>query len=55
MLNDIRFFEENRNPIPGKLFVLKYPIDEDTYGPEEQEIIERIMANIRAVRSIPIE
>jgi hypothetical protein len=55
MLNGLRFFEENRNAVSGKLFVLKYPIDEDTYGPEEQEIIERIMANIRAVRSIPIE
>jgi hypothetical protein len=55
MLNDLRFFEENRNAVSGKLFVLKYPIAEDKFGPEEQESIERIMANIRAVRSIPIE
>ena len=54
MLKDLRFFEENRNAVSGKLFVLKYPLAEDKYGPEEQDIIERIMANIRAVRSIPI-
>jgi hypothetical protein len=55
MLNDLRFFEEHRNSVSGNLFVLKYPLDEDNYGPEDQESIERILTNIRAVRSIPIE
>jgi hypothetical protein len=55
MLKDLRFIRENRNAASGKLFVLKYPLGEDEYGPEDQEGIERILANIRAVRSIPIE
>ena len=55
MLKDLRFIRENRNAAFGKLFVLKYPLGEDEYGPEDQEGIERILANIRAVRSIPIE
>jgi hypothetical protein len=54
MLNDLRFSEKDRDTVSGKLFVLKYPLAEDKVKPEEQHIIERIMANIRAVRSIPI-
>src|SRR5262249_41150430 len=37
MLNDLRFAEENRNALSGNLFVLKYPLDEDRYGPEDRE------------------
>jgi hypothetical protein len=55
MLNGLRFFEENRNADSGNLFVLNYPLAEDQSGPEDQESIEGLMANIRAVRSIPIE
>jgi hypothetical protein len=55
LLNDLRFIKQNRNAVSGNLFVLKYPLDEDKYGPDDQESIERILANIRAVRSIPIE
>jgi len=55
MLNDLRFSEKDRDAVSGKLFVLKYPLAEDKVGPEEQHIIERIMANIRTIRSIPIE
>jgi hypothetical protein len=55
MLNGLRIFEENRNAVSGKLFLLKYPLDEGKYGPGSQGIIERIMANIRAISSIPIE
>lgn len=55
MLNDLRFSEENRNIASGNLFVLKYPLDEDKYGPEDQDGIDRIIGNIRALREIPIE
>lgn len=55
MLNDLRFFEEDRNAAPGKLFVFNYPIDRNRFRPEEQESGELIMANMRAIRSIPIE
>jgi hypothetical protein len=55
MLRDLRFNEEIRDYAPGDLFILKYPIDGDKFGPEEQEASERIKDNIRAIRSIPIE
>src|SRR5262249_21825853 len=55
MLNDLRFYEENRNAASGNLFVLKYPLDEDKYGSEDQEGIDRIIASLREVRRIPIE
>jgi hypothetical protein len=55
MLNDLRFSEKNRDAVSGKLFVLRYPLVADKVGAEEQHIIEHIMANIRTVRSIPIE
>jgi hypothetical protein len=52
MLNDLRFFKENRNRASGDLFVLKYPLDEDLYGAEDLEGISRVFDNIRFFRSI---
>jgi hypothetical protein len=54
MLNDLRFFEENRNAASGNLFVLKYPLDEDKYGPGDEEAIEALKNQIREIRRIPI-
>jgi hypothetical protein len=54
MLNDLRFFEENRNFASGNLFVLKYPLDEDKYGTEDHERVSRVIDNIRFLRSIPV-
>lgn len=54
MLNDLRFFEENRNLASGNLFVLKYPLDEDKYGAADHEGISRVIDNIRLLRSIPV-
>jgi hypothetical protein len=54
MLNDLRFEEKNRNAASGNLFILRYPLDEDGYGPEDEAGIERIKANIRAIRALPI-
>jgi len=52
MLNDLLFFEENRNAVSGNLFVLKFPLDEDKYGEEDREEISRVIENIRYVRSL---
>jgi hypothetical protein len=54
MLNDLRFYEENRNTLSGNLFLLQYPLEEDRYGPEDEAGIEQMKANIRAIRNIPV-
>jgi hypothetical protein len=51
MLNDLRFFEENRNAASGNIFVLKYPLDDDKYGEEDRDGIGRIIENIRRLRT----
>ena len=55
MLNDLWFVSENRNAASGNLYVLKYPLDEDKYGPEDIAGIERVKANIRKIRRLPIQ
>jgi hypothetical protein len=54
ILNDLWFNEENRNEASGNLFVLKYPLDEDRYGPGDEEGIKLIKSHIREIGTIPI-
>ena len=54
MLNDLRFLEENGNALSGNIFVLRYPLDEDKYGPEDEAGLEAIFNLMRLVSGIPI-